>query len=276
MRSLPIGLLCLLTTLCWAQENNNKANPQEANTALWRGIYHYPQGLGQDSVKFNLIMIQNGTTVAGFIKEPNTFGRPGQPWLHSSIKGTIDNQTDALSLTKTYDGTGGQGHDVQYGGKLTNNGKTFEGNWSIGGDLVGQFFLERDNNTRSGPLAGVWTGTYHYGKDAVQEPVKFTMLLVHDRHGISGLIKEINTFGNKSEPWLHAGAKGSFDQKTGKLTFIKTYDGTGGEIHDVDYVGSISKNGKKIEGTWNISDNEHGTFTIEKAPLNAETLNNLK
>ncbi len=276
MKSLPIGFLCLLTTLCRAQENNNEANHQEANTALWRGIYHYPQGTGQDSVKFNLLMIQNGTTVAGFIKEPNSFGRPGQPWLHSLVRGTIDNQTDALSLTKTYDGTGGQSHDVQYGGKMTNNGKSIEGNWSIGGDLVGQFFLEKDAKTRSGPLSGVWTGNYRYGKEAGQESVKFTMLVIHDRQGISGMIKEGNGFGNKIEPWLHAGIKGTFDQKTGKLTFTKTYDGSAGEIHDVDYTGTISKDGKKAEGTWAITDNEAGSFTIEKAVLNAETLNNLK
>jgi hypothetical protein len=274
MKALLIGSLCLVTTLGWTQENNLGRKPQDANTGLWRGIYVYPQDVAP--VKFNMLTIQEGSTVVGFIKEPNTFGQTGQPWLHALIKGSIDPQTGAMTYTKTYDGTAGQSHDVAYGAKSVADGKAYEGNWSIAGSLVGQFNLERDANTRSGPLSGAWVGSYQYGKETGQEPVKFTMLLVHDRQGVSGMIKETNTFGHKGEPWLHADIRGTFDPKTNQLTFVKTYDGTGGEIHDVDYVGTISKDAKKLGGTWNINDNLTGSFTMERVPLNANTLSQLK
>jgi hypothetical protein len=276
LKRLPLGLLFLGAAFCFAQENADDQKAQEANTAVWRGVYNYPDGSGQEPVKFTLVTIQNGPTIAGFLREANSFGKQGEPWLHSVIKGTFDKKTGELVFTKTYDGTGGQSHDVQYTGKTAEDGKKFEGTWSLGGAAGGTFELTKVPSTRSGPLAGIWTGVYQYPEGSAQEPVRFNMLVIHDRHGIAGVIKETNTFGNKNEPWLSARVRGKLNEKTGKLTFMKTYDGTAGEEHDVDYSGTVSADKKKVEGTWNLDEKAKGTFTIEKLPVNAKTLEDLR
>jgi hypothetical protein len=274
LKRLPLGLLFLGAAVCLAQGGADDEKAREANTGVWRGVYNYPDGSGQEPVKFTLVMMQNGTTIAGFLREPNSFGRQGEPWLHSVIKGTLD-KSGELVFTKTYDGTGGQSHDVQYTGKAADDGKKFEGTWSLGGAEGGTFELTRVQSTRTGPMAGIWTGIYEYPEGSNQEAVRFNMLLVYDRHGITGVIKETNTFGNKNEPWLSARVRGKLD-KTGTFSFVKTYDGTAGEEHDADYTGTVSEDKKKVEGTWTLDDKAKGRFTIERLPTNGKTLEDLR
>jgi hypothetical protein len=115
-------------------------------------------------------------------------------------------------------------------------------------------------------LSGVWRGEYSYGDGAGQGPVKFVAVLIQDGNKIVGLIKEPNTFGNQPDPWLHAGFKGTFDRQAGKVTGTKTYDGTGGQDHDVEYSGKVTRKGTRIEGTWNIGQAQ-GSFTLERVPV---------
>ena len=241
----------------------------------WRGVFHYPADGNQDPVKFELVMIQHGKDVVGFIKEPNTFGKRKEPWLHAVIKGTVDEKTGELKFTKTYDGTGGEEHDVKYEGKIAQTGTKVEGSWAIG-DFGGRFVLDRVANTKPGPFAGVWDGNYKYPAGTNKDDVKFKMLLVHDGNNLVGVIKEVNTFGKRKEPWLQAGVKGYFDEKTGKLHLTKTYDGTGGEDHQVTYVADVSRTKDSASGTWTINDDFSGQFTLQRARLDAKTIENLK
>jgi len=130
------------------------------------------------------------------------------------------------------------------------------------------------------PLTGLWGGEYAYPKDSGQEPVKFTVVLIQDGNTVAGFMKEPNTFGKRNEPWLHAVFKGRLDQNAGKITFTKTYDGTAGEDHNVEYSGQVSEDGTKIEGTWTIKlegqPDFSGGFTLKKQRLDKETLENLK
>jgi hypothetical protein len=224
LKPLSLGLLVLCPALGPGQEkaNPDQVKPQERLTGVWRGWYQYPQGAGQVPVCFQMVLIQDGGTVVGFAKEPNTFGTRREPWLVAVLKGRFDDQAGKLTLTKTYDGTAGPSHEVEYAGKLSQDGNKVEGDWDIGGN-GGTFTLERIKNTRSSPFAGVWSGTYHYPKDQDKAEVKFQVLMVQHADRVTGFIKEPNTFGaNKDEPFLHASFKGRYNDKTGKLTFLKT------------------------------------------------------
>jgi translation elongation factor EF-G len=243
---------------------------------MWRGWYYYPQDSGQQPVSFEMVLIQDGATVVGFIKEPNTFGERQEPWLHSVFKGSVDEQTGKLTYTKTYDGTAGPKHDVVYSGQRGQDKTKVEGMWDIGG-FMGRFTLEKVANTSAGSLSGVWSGTYHYPQGSGRDPVNFNMIVIHQGKSVTGFMKEPNTFGQrKEEPWLHAIFKGTYDEQAGKLTITKTYDGTAGENHDVEYRGQAAQDRAKVEGTWAIGDNLTGTFTLQRLRLDAKTLESLK
>jgi hypothetical protein len=118
---------------------------------------------------------------------------------------------------------------------------------------------------KTAPLTGIWEGEYQYTQAADLKPVAFTLIMVQDGEKLTGAIKETNTFGEQSSPWLHAMAEGHFDKETREFTFTKTYDGTGGIKHDVIYKGRLSKDGKSTEeGTWNIPGSNQGSFTLRK------------
>lgn len=116
--------------------------PSERLTGLWQGVYHYPEGSGQESVKFTVMFLYDGKTVVGYMKEPNTFGLQNEPWLHAACKGTLDTASGKLTVTKTYDGSAGVSHSVEYSGVLSMDRKKVEGSWTIG-EFVGRFVLDR-------------------------------------------------------------------------------------------------------------------------------------
>lgn len=128
-------------------------------------------------------------------------------------------------------------------------------------------------------LSGLWSGSYSYPGNG-QADVKFQMVVIQDGKTVAGFLKEPATFGNQTDPWLHAVVKGSFDKKAGKLTFTKTYDGTGGVNHDVEYEGKLSEDGSKIEGTWTLGQaggaGLSGSFTVTRQRLDKAALADLK
>lgn len=273
LKHISLGLVLLLSGLVPDAPQKETQGPL---TGTWRAKFFYPQNDGRDPVGFRMVVIQDGSTIAGFIKEPNTFGRRREPFLHAIFKGKIEDKTGKVTFIKTYDGTGGESHDVEYTGQLGNQGAKIDGTWDIQG-FGGDFTAIRLGKNRAGHLSGVWTGTYHYPDEKKLEPVKFHMLVIHEGDRITGLVKEPNTFGDrKDEPNLHAAFRGRVDEKTGKITFIKSYDGTGGEDHDVEYTGQLAKDGLKAEGTWEIPGDITGRFTMQKQKLDQNTLDGLK
>jgi hypothetical protein len=277
-KHLSLGLLILCPALGPSQENAKPAPVKggERLTGLWRGEYQYPGGGGQAPVRFELVLLQDGSTVGGVIKEPNTFGsRPG-PFLAAVIKGSFDAQAGKLIFRKTYDGTLGPNHDVEYTGQLSKDGTKFQGNWDLGGG-GGTFTLERVKGTHAGPFAGVWSGMTYRPKGKEFAPVSFQMIMVHDGDGVTGLIKEPNTSQvNKDEPYLHAAFKGKYDPKTGKLAFQKTYDGTAGETREVACSGKASFDKMMVEGLWTIRDDGAGRLTLLRQRLDEKTVASLR
>jgi hypothetical protein len=278
LKHLSLALLVLCPALGPSQENAKPApvKPGERLTGMWRGEYQYPQGGGQAPVRFELVLLQDGSTVGGVIKEPNTFGsRPG-PFLAAVFKGSFDAQAGKLTFKKTYDGTLGPNHDVEYTGELSKDGLKLEGKWDIGG-FTGTFTLERVKDTRAGPFAGVWSGMSYRPKGKDFAPVKFQMIMVHDAEGVTGFIKEPNTSEvNKDEPYLHAAFKGKFDPLTGKLTFQKTYDGTAGDTREVACSGKASFDKMMVEGLWTIRDTSAGRLTLHRQRFDDKAVASLK
>ena len=276
LKCLLLGLLLLLPGSSPAQDKQDPNDQKSSGgiTGMWRGWYHYPND-DQKPVRIQFTLIQDGATLVGFSKEPNTFGERREPWLHAVLKGTVDKDTGKFTFTKTYDGTAGPSHDVAYSLEPTKDGKKAEGTWAIG-DFNGKVLLEKVALTRSGPFSGVWLGSNAYPEDSKLEPVKFKMIAIQHGKLVTGVMKETNTFGNKDEPWLHSTFRGHFDEKTGKLTFTKTYDGTAGVDHDVEYSGEPTKDRKKVEGAWTVPGELNGRFTLEKLRLDEGTVEGLK
>lgn len=100
---------------------------------VWSGKYRYPPEAALPPVPFLAVLVHQGEhEVRGWIREPNTFGAPGEPFLQAEATGAFDPRKQVLRLTKTYDGTAGQSHEVHYIGRL---GEDFqcEGTWQIPG-----------------------------------------------------------------------------------------------------------------------------------------------
>ena len=87
-----------------------------------------------------MLAVHQGKEIVGFMKEPNTNGKE-DPWLHAGFKGKIDDKGN-LKITKVYDGTAGESHEVQMTGQGAADGAKIEGTW-MRKDQRGTFRLER-------------------------------------------------------------------------------------------------------------------------------------
>ena len=109
--------------------------PLAGNNAFngsWRGSYSYnpsPTAAAQASNDFTLTLQVSGSQVTGDVTEPNTFGTAGVAFLHATIIGQING--DTITFRKTYDGTGGQTHFVDYTGTIDRLTNTISGTWII-------------------------------------------------------------------------------------------------------------------------------------------------
>jgi hypothetical protein len=102
----------------------------------WIGHYYYANG-GSVEVHVSLHVDANGV-VTGRTEEPATFGNGSSPKLFANIHdGSL--RGDTISFTKTYDGTGGVNHSVNYSGRISGDGKAMSGDWAT--DITGKFFL---------------------------------------------------------------------------------------------------------------------------------------
>ena len=97
-----------------------------AGAAEWSGSYSYPDG--KRSVAFTMTLSGSQGAVSGRTTERNTFGKPPATHLFGNVRGTINGSS--IAFTKTYDGTGGVSHSVEYRGRISGN--SMSGSWSIG------------------------------------------------------------------------------------------------------------------------------------------------
>ena len=110
------------------------------------------------------------------------------------------------------------------------------------------------------PLTGIWTGFYGY--DGQANIVQFqARLSAGGAFAFTGATIENNTFGDANVLFLTANLKGVKNDTTGRVSFAKTYDGTGGQSHTVQYDGAYDSSGACVAGTWKI-DGAGGPFRM--------------
>jgi hypothetical protein len=98
-------------------------------------------------------------------------------------------------------------------------------------------------------LEGVWQGAYWGGGN---QPTTFQATIADPAGpGFSGTMLETNTFSADQVAFLLSTFDGVAQGEN--VSFIKTYDGTGGAVHSVTYQGRIDSP-RRIVGTWSLGE----------------------
>ncbi len=110
-------------------------------------------------------------------------------------------------------------------------------------------------------LNGVWQGMY-WGEG--NQPTGFQATLQHGANGaLTGSTVETNNFSAEQIPFLLATIRGNV--RGNSVTFVKTYDGTGGQTHSINYTGQIMQNGRRIVGQWQVEGStQSGRFEMAR------------
>jgi hypothetical protein len=107
-------------------------------------------------------------------------------------------------------------------------------------------------------LTGVWHGLYTYCSHPHLPESHFICVLIDNGGRLSGSIHE--TMNRLRDTPVEAFAFVDGAHCGNHVTFLMTYDGTGGQTHGVSYAGTISDDREEIEGEWRI-DGRYGTFS---------------
>ena len=108
-------------------------------TGVWNGLYSYPRAL--KPVSFTAILIETGTSFSGTTHEKDNSGGTVGAMLYATLSG--QRQGFAVSFLKSYDGTEGWTHSVEYEGQLSGDGTEIEGRWRVPGVWSGKFLMVR-------------------------------------------------------------------------------------------------------------------------------------
>jgi hypothetical protein len=108
-------------------------------SGLWLGSFSYPAGLGP-TTPFLARLVDEAGVLGGNTIEPNTMGS-GSEQLEALISGSRSG--NAVDFTKMYDGTSDAAHAVDYVGRLSDDGNTVSGVWSLA-RMDGSFEMHRE------------------------------------------------------------------------------------------------------------------------------------
>ena len=108
-------------------------------SGLWLGRFSYPAGQGL-TTPFLARLEDDAGSLSGTIIEPNTVGRSSDE-LEAVIRGS--RQGEAVDFTKLYDGASDAAHAVDYVGRVSADGNSIVGVWSLA-ELDGPFEMHRE------------------------------------------------------------------------------------------------------------------------------------
>jgi hypothetical protein len=108
-------------------------------SGLWMGSFSYPDGLGP-TTPFLARLEDSDGSLGGSIIEPNTIGASSDQ-LEAVLSGS--RQGSAVDFTKVYDGASDAAHAVDYVGRLSGDGNSITGVWSLA-DFDGTFEMHRE------------------------------------------------------------------------------------------------------------------------------------
>ena len=108
-------------------------------SGLWLGSFSYPAGLGP-LTPFLASLEDDDGSLSGSIVEPNTIGDASYQ-LKSFVSGSRSGT--AVDFTKMYDGASDAAHAVDYVGRLSADGNSITGVWSLA-EMDGTFEMHRE------------------------------------------------------------------------------------------------------------------------------------
>lgn len=108
-------------------------------SGLWLGSFSYPSGLGP-TTPFLARLEDHEGSLSGSIIEPNTIGASSGE-LQAVVSGSRSGSS--VDFTKMYDGESDAAHAVDYVGRLSADGNTVTGVWSLE-NLDGSFEMYRE------------------------------------------------------------------------------------------------------------------------------------
>ena len=122
----------------------NSDSSAKSLTGVWQGTYTYSSGLKPEP--FIATLIEAGHSLSGSTHEPGAH-RDGRPvTLYASLVGARSGSF--ASFTKTYDGTGGWDHSIEYSGTVNGDATEIEGEWTFPGQWAGRFLMVRQGNAK--------------------------------------------------------------------------------------------------------------------------------
>ena len=107
---------------------------------LWMGHYAYPDPRMGNPTPFLARIEDADGALSGTIIEPNTIG-PSSDSLEALLSGSRTGS--AVDFTKVYDGASDAAHAVDYVGRLSSDGNTITGVWSLA-EYDGSFEMHRE------------------------------------------------------------------------------------------------------------------------------------
>jgi hypothetical protein len=108
-------------------------------SGLWLGSFAYPGGEGP-TTPFLASLTDDEGALRGTIVEPNTIGRSSDQ-LEAVLSGSRSG--GSVDFTKLYDGESDAAHAVDYVGRLSPDGNSITGVWSLGA-MDGSFEMYRE------------------------------------------------------------------------------------------------------------------------------------
>lgn len=99
-------------------------------------------------------------------------------------------------------------------------------------------------------LTGVWNGLYSIRTLPNIPESLFVAVLIDSGSRLSGTIHEGMNDADGAFYQTNAHVVGR--SNGGKVRFVKTYDGTAGLSHDVEYEGTVGENNDEISGEWSV------------------------
>jgi hypothetical protein len=128
------------------------AEPKQNLTGVWQGLYSYPAF--REPVYFVATLIQAGAMLSGAIQEAEV-GETGAPLtLFAYVSGSKNES--AVTFAKTYDGSAGWQHAVQYDGTINGDATEIEGRWEIQNDWSGRFLMIRSPGATESVARGIF------------------------------------------------------------------------------------------------------------------------
>ncbi len=239
-------------------------------------LARFPSGVYAALAQNRIAAIQNGASAAKPSSKPGTETDPSPATIEDALGYTVEDWQilqEALSILGferiVIDGVPGPSTRAAIQMWQDDTGKVPTGYLTrIQAELLyaqverklAALRAEEERKARRDEISGVWSGVVQY-TNVDAPPFTFSVTLTKAGASFSGRMSEPNTFGDTDADELFSNIWGAVGVDR-SVNFTKTYEGTGGQTHSVQYYGSLDAAGQ-ISGTWEVS-GATGTFSMQR------------